>query len=424
MRKTKSYISAGILAAVALSLVSCEKIVERYRSGEEIKFAVASGSVDTKASYSGAVSGIKERIDWQNGDLMRIYCAEASTPDDHYSDYSVSSVETPSSGSAVSTAHIVSSGESGLRWGEDGVDHHFYAVFPSPSAGGATQSISANTVTASIPASQGYVGTISQTDGNYIAAPDLKNMVMTAKATYTTETFPDDDEVFLSFTPLTTAIQFVIKNDTGGDLKLTAVQLISGDGKTSSEPVISGAFSVNLNQTGVASGTEVKPFTGNDYTITYGQDYPLCTSTAATSTDQAADRTLTISVGTEAAPLTLAAGKTFTFTFFLNPVSDFNDLTFKLIKTGGNWQSTRLGYTDGDGVFFPRHKKSTVAGLLIPEGAVWHVGFYPEVINWLEAVVDDSGHIDLTQPLLSEGAFVSNWSMGEDEDISLTEKGK
>lgn len=414
--KTKIFNRSCILAAAALSLamMSCEKAGVQWHSGDEVRFAAVSGSADTKAAYSGVSAAGKERIDWQPGDMIRIHCAEASAPDDHHADYSVSTVDAPSSGSAVSTAHIAVSGGVGLRWGDESASHHFYAVYPSPSAGGATQSISANTITATIPAVQSIAGTVSQADGNYVATPDLKSMVMTAK-TVSTPAALSDEEVFLGFTSLTTAIQFVIKNDSGSEMKLTQVQLISGNGKTSAEPVISGAFSIDLDRTGVASGTEVKPFTGNDYTITYGQDYPLCTCTAATSTNQASDRTLTIVVGTDAEPLKLAVGKTFTFTFFLNPVNDFNDLTFKLVKAGGSWQSTRLGYTDGDGIFFPRHKKSTVAGLLIPEGAVWRTSYDADVLNW-EGI---SNGIDMHDPVLDPSSIITPWDSGITEEMGL-----
>ena len=380
------------------SVTSCQEKIRGFTKGETVRFSVGTDASGTKAAYSGQVVDKIERIDWQEGDLIRIYCGQVSEPSDKFADYRVTG-DIKASGSN-STARIEGADGVGLRWGEG--SHTFYAVFPSPdnngvvtgidvspyASGGVKSSVTTNingaTVTANLPADQAIIGGIVETpsgSGNYLAAPDLKNMLMTAKSNvYTPEIGIPEGTVFLSFTPLSTAIKFTIKNGTGAELALTDVQLISGNGKESAY-VISGAFSVDLDQTGITADTEVQPFSGNPFKITYSRNYPLCTSEVTTSTNMA-DRTLTISVGTDEEPLRLAVDKELTFTFFLNPCHHFDDLTFKLIKSGGSWMSTRLGYTDGDGVFFPRHKKSTVTGLLVSEGAQWRVSYEPDVTPW------------------------------------------
>ena len=432
--RIKTILKSFLALPLLLTVVSCQdKLKTGFAKGEAVRFSIGTDAAGTKAAYSGQATDNIERIDWQEGDLIRIYCGAVSEPSDKFADYRVTSDIT--AGGSNSTAHIEGTGGVGLRWGEG--DHTFYAVFPSPedngvvtgidvtpyASGGVKSSVTTNingaTVTANLPAEQAVIGGIVETpsgSGNYIAAPDLKNMLMTAKSGPYTETsgIPEGPDVFLSFTPLTTAIKFTIENGTGAELALTDVQLISGNGKASAD-VINGAFSVDLDQTGIASGKEVQPFSGNAFKITYSRNYPLCTSALNTSTDMA-DRTLTISVGTDANPLKLAVNKKLTFTFFLNPCHDFNDLTFKLVKSGGSWMSTRLGYTDGDGVFFPRHKKSTVEGLLVPEGAQWRVSFAPDVTPWDD---ETETEIDLKNHATQFETFVTAWDEGVNDAVTM-----
>ena len=411
----------ALFLAIA-SVTSCQdKLKTGFVKGEAVRFSVGTDAAGTKAAYSGYVIDNIERIDWEENDLIRIYCNAVSEPSDKFADYHVTSDITPDG--SISKAHIEVMGGTGLSWGEG--PHTFYGVFPSPENNGVvtginispytlvqakssvTTNIDGATVTAKLPAKQAVIGGVTETSlggGNYIAAPDLKNMLMTAKSA---EYYPETgvtDEVFLSFIPLTTAIKFTIRNGTGAELDLTDVQLISGNGKTSAEPVVNGTFRVDLDQTGIAAGTEVQ-LGGSLATITYSRDYPFCYSAVSTSTELA-DRTLTISVGTDEDPLRLAVGKDLMFTFFLNPCHDFDDLTFKLVKADGSWMSTRLGYTDGVGLTFPRHMKSSVYGLLVPEGAQWRVSFEAYITPWDDV---ESGDIDLNYLEGKAGVIVTPW---------------
>lgn len=410
MYRSCKYILPVLVAAFCFC--SCKKAVLYFaEKGETVRFSVGSGCADTKASYSGVVNNNLERIDWQTGDIIRILCNEVSEPASKYADYRISEVFAPESGSSVSKARIEGIGGIGLRWGDG--DHTFYAAYPSPAMNGITKSLSGHTVSASLPSEQKIIGDIAYTDGNYVAEPDLKNMLMTARATYNPSSGLPDESVFLSFTALSTAIKFVIKNGTGSELDLVSLQLISGNGKTTAQPVISGSFSVDMDN--ISRPAPVKPFSDSDFTVSYNMDYPAC-SGSATSTDQDGERTLTINVGTESSPLVLADGKTLTFTFFLVPTHDFGDLTFKLVKAGGNWMSTRLGYTDGSGVFFPRFKKSTAEGILVPEGAKWYINFGAELVPW---DTDPDSNMSLVYPEGEVLPFMTQWDELPYEDIEM-----
>ena len=404
--KMKANVILAIAAAV-LAMNSCQKVPVGSRAGEAIRFTVGSEPAVTKASYSGDDDGAKERIDWTVGDQIRIYCAEASEPADLYADYKVSSVEAPTSGNPASKAAVGPVSGDGLVWSEENT-HVFYGVYPSPAeTGSSVTSINGNVVLASIPASQ--TGTVSASGGNYVVAPNLKNMVMTSRESVKSEDLSEGD-VFLHFTPLTTAIKFVLKNGTGSALSLSKVQLISGKGKATA-PVISGNFKIDLDVTAVPAA--VHPY-GDAYTVTWNQSYPSCTSVASlTSTDEAADRTLTIPFSSA---LSLADQKTLTFTFFLNPVQDFSDLYFQIVETGGASRSIRLGYTDGTGVYFPRHKKSTVQGLVLEKSVV--LSFDPDVIPW-----DDERFPINPGDSTSAAPVIVDWEDGEIDSLTLTSAG-
>lgn len=417
--KTFKTIVFGIGAT--LLLCSCQKEIRHMHSGDSIRFTAGSGSAETKAAYSGVNSGNIERIDWKEGDTLRIYCDAVSEPAQKFADYVVTKVLDPDG--AISYAHIGGTGGVGLRWGTG--DHTFYAVYPSPEDGGVTtslsigpyadggtkasvsKSISGATVTAKLPASQKAADVSGSGTLNCVAAPDLKNMLMTAKsATYNPETGIPDGTVFLAFTPLTTAVQFTITNQTKAPLVLKSVSL------TSASSPLNGPFSVDIDD------ESHQPATVNlgNTTISYIHTYPYCQYTGGAATD--ATRTVTINF---TSPVTLAydadpakSGK-LTFTFFLQPCQNFDDLTFKLVKDGGSWMSTRLGYTDGSGILFPRFKKTEVKGVFVPEGAQWTVKYGPVVEKW-----NDNDEPINPAPEIYSVALVTPWTQGTGEfDIDL-----
>ena len=379
------------LAVIAVS--SCQEKMKGFgfSKGEVVRFSVGTegSSLDTKAAYAGNTTkpGEKERIDWEENDLIRIYCSQVSEPETHFADYKVTG--NPTSSGALSKAHIEGTGGVGLRWGEG--EHTFYAVYPSPASNGITTGINGNTVSGTLPSTdQGNKGK-SVSDGNYVVKPDLKWMMMTAKAGPYSETgaHAGADGVFLSFTPLTTAIEFTIYNgNKNAALDVNKIMLISENTQ------ISGTFTVDLD------------------TVEGG--YAKCTGTASDSKQVCRDFS---SLGISLAKATgdgTANCKSLKFTFFLAPTTDVSDLTFKLYKNASDWMSTKLGYTDGSGVWFPCHKKSSVTGLIVPEGAQWTVKYAPDVDPWYPG----GGDIDPI-PEFSGNPIVTSWDTGHGESGDL-----
>ena len=76
-----------VLAAV-LCLASCQDQYGRFdpqRAQGSVKFHLGMEGVESKAVYSGVVDGGVERIDWQAGDAIGIYCAKVK--EDKYARY-------------------------------------------------------------------------------------------------------------------------------------------------------------------------------------------------------------------------------------------------------------------------------------------------------------------------------------------------
>lgn len=390
--KADNILKTLLAAGVALvSLNSCQEKLHPFAKGDEVKFTVGSSQgVGTKAAYqaftgSEAVGG-KVRIDWQEGDLVRVYCAQVSEPDEKYADYVVTQVLGKSG--AVSKAKIghTSLGQMGLRWGEE-EEHHFYATYPSPDAGGITKTLTGKDVEATLPAEQDTLeGALSESGGNYTLAPDLKWQLMTAYASYSPATgISEGDGVFLSFSPLSTAINFTISNGSENALVIDRIELISEASQ------ISGGFSVDIDSGSVTAHS------------------------GASVTEAEKSIWVTMPEG----GLSLAKDKTFNFTLFLAPSKDIiNDLTFKIYRHDGTWMSTKLAYNDADrtGVAFPKSKITFVNGIIVPDGAQWTVKYAADVQAWDHT---DNGAVDFL-PELTPLPFVTSWNFGYEYSATMT----
>ena len=350
-----SKLSASVLFCAALVFAGCNKI--ENPKGGEVRFSITTeGSPITKTAYGedGTGTGF-QYINWINNDQIRIVSAQC-TPTTS-ADYTVSR-----------TGHqgnfdygTVSSG-SPLFWGEG--THTFYAVYPSPAVTGYC-SISGSQITGSIPTTQGYADIVG-TDAK-VVSPDMKNQYMYAKATGSKA----NESVQLTFYPLSTALEFTIKNG----FESTSSMQISSISLSSAAYALGGSFTANIDNTGVNSRCQ-------------------CTTTST-------DKTVTINFST---PVTVAYGKTLNFTFFLNPgnggADGINDITFTISGTnlGTSTAFTRSAKlenrdsTPASAIAFPTHKKTRIKGLVIPEAVEWDIEGTIFVTPWANG---ESGNIAL-----------------------------
>ena len=412
----------ALALAGALSVTGCRKQGIPASKGDGVLFSASvSGSESgTKTAYAGdnasALSN-PENINWLTGDLIRIWSAECSEPTtetyggaDHWADYAV----TPTDGTPNKATIAVKSGTVGLRWGEPKTTHHFYAVYPSPLTTGKTGDSgefagSSFTFTGIIPATQAISGSLTETSSTEkdktvkttIAAPDMKNLYMVSKAEAKPESTSPD--VFLKFTPLSTAIQFTIQNDmTADNMKVDYVKIMS-DPKTGTAKNLSGAFSTTLSGTW-AKPADVSGPVGSGILGTYSNVYPACTE-GTTGMSPAVSISFK---NTTACTTGIAKGDRLQFTFFLLPTQSVDDLSFVIKRADGVILKNRLEMEDGAKIPFPVHKKTYVKGILVPDGAVWTISFDPTVTPWGS---NDGGSADgeMVDPITDTEPIVTAW---------------
>ena len=362
--------TAAVAVAAALLLTGCERAIDM--TGRPVSFsAVAmdyaagtrSNLPDTRVIY-GDITGTgtkTQAIEWIKGDLITIHSPQCtriqSDGDKQTCEYIVTEVGSDDASQAgIGLPYYIAEG---LQWNGEGA-YTFYALYPGMDTEGMTgNAIVAGehvTITGTIPAVQGY-GTITGETGK-VVPPDMRNMYMAAKTDIDASKVGDDVE--LDFKPLTTAVELTVINQSKAQLELKSVSL------TSASQALNGNFTADMDD------------------ITSG--YPSCLRTGGTVTD--GDRTVAISFDNA---ITLAYDAddidkcgSLTFTFFLLPTQDVDDLTFTFTKSDDSRLSIRLGYQDGTGIVFPQFKKTQIKGLLLPEGAQLFVRYDGSLDSWTD----------------------------------------
>lgn len=376
----KKYTFLTLIAGVALCFTSCTDELDQFttkHTGDEIIFgARASYELNetgtekapaTRTIYTGEFlgadgkawqSGTKyEGVHWIKGDQVRIYCPQASGS--KTADYTVTeSDEGISTGDEVKSNHQTSlvknsNYAAALQWGNPNTTHDFYAVYPAPSQynsavaddvlNNATQFVGeipsvqphrgkayideTTTVTCNVAAKDENTPATTITGTNKITSPNMKYAYMVAKRSLVPN--QTTDEVYLSFTPIATAVEITIQNvaannqfPNGQTLYLTNV-LVSSTNNTA----ICGQFDADLskiNEDGSAISEDDSPFT-------------LGTTTGTQITVPMYDD------GLYGNPIQLAYGQAITFTVFMLPTVDLNSLQVVVQGLGGTKSGTITG---------------------------------------------------------------------------------
>ena len=241
-----------MLAAMPL-LVGCDEFESFFGDnvGKEVSFSADTyyqNNPFTKTEYSGydqdnhliSSTSTFERIDWVDGDQMRIWATDGSTTS--FADYEVESHETDASAYQNSKATIKHLGEKGIRWMSE-ADHTFYALYPSPEATGAPSNLTlnGNTITATMQ-SVITAGTPQPvTDGTntrLVYKPDMNYAYMWAA----TQNAPGT-KVSLGFKPLMTTFEFSLGTINEEDIQLESFVLSTEEGS----PALAGDFVAAIN---------------------------------------------------------------------------------------------------------------------------------------------------------------------------------
>ena len=326
----KRIILIASLIGGLMFLAGCRKDFGR---GGEIRFVASSvAGPRTRAEYSGVgreSNGLLtwERIDWNNGDLIRIWSDAAKTSaGDVYSDYKVSSFKVKSGDITRSQATVENVNSNGLNW--DGVESAcgFWAVYPA-------SMVETGTTTRTVDLS--ITGAQTSSDG-------LTSAPMVAAVDNATP----GDPVTLDFYPAFTAFEITLKS-LNQDITLNTFAL------TSASKSLSGTFTAVI----AANGST---FTCPGRTDATGKvEYTFDSGTVITSTEEV------------------------TFTVLALP-QDYNDLTLEFSVTSeGVDQISKLALTKADGTAYPFSacSKHRIYGLAMP-GGVWQLDIQTDVNDW------------------------------------------
>lgn len=330
---------ASLLLIVAVLVLSCSKDENR----KTIRFrAHTNGHPTTRTSFSGETAtegGVtKERIQWELGDLMRIYCPQACLLDDetvHESEYMVSEARADG---LVSVATIVPYAvDNALQWGIG--DHVFYALYPSPATTGMADNVSIGPgeeagsvqVRCRIPATQNLAW--EEKDGGWVGSPDMRFAYLYASATCAYAS-----SVNLSFRPMYTVFEIQVDNSDYRDLSLESFSLSTTADRVAGWFIIDGM-----------SGAE---------------------SVSSTSTEQV----ITIPIGQ-----VVPKNASLTITLFALP-QDLDQLTISFTGAEIHTRSLALKYKNGDFLSFAANKKYRLYGLSFPE--ISDISAGGEGISW------------------------------------------
>lgn len=343
MKTTKIF---SILAVLAFVLTGCQddfgKNFKPAEVGDEIFFGGTAGyEPEGRTAYGDKVKGENgyTEIKWYAGDAVRIYSAQARKVNGNsYCDYTVNNVvpqgEDPKADKheGKNSSSLTSAEAYGLQWGE-GADangtHYFYGVYPSPkmfaegSQEATSYNLNGNSLTAYLPSSQNPKTYVAAKNGDYIIHPAMRYAYMTA---YTSANHTSDG-VTMSFTPIVTAVEISIINNSHHD------EINSSNVVTSTEEI------------SIKDITEVTVSTtdGSAITGTFTADVENGVVTSVNGNSYVKISTL----DEKSYPITLAPGKKLTFTVFMvRDESDQDNMDLSSLKValtvGGNSKSATL----------------------------------------------------------------------------------
>lgn len=406
-RKMKKYSYIYMLAMAGVLMTSCQDdfvegtITRPAEVGDVILFGASANfenaNPNVRTEYSGEEVDGKESIWWvPNKDRVQIYCAEAiSASDDHSAHYVVKGDAQSTGKDNASTTDKVEQNylerlhESSLQWGE-GSDangtHTFYGMYPSQfmfrndDNSTAIDPTLVEGITMSGTIVKGYVhneqiaSAVTKNGNNYVAKPDMRYAYMVAKTSTTrqqaiTETNGVVQGVSLNFYPLVTALEVTLALPTSGN-EATVNPVTIGRVSVSATDV-AGSFSADLSAWDGASAYTTNATTG---TSKLDEIYMRINYTDANG--------LTM-------PVTLKAGESLTFTVFLKPTANVDNIKigFASDLLGQTTKYKELGSKDTPPAGIQVRKKNVISNLRLP------VSITNEQLNyskWMQQLPDET----------------------------------
>lgn len=337
----------GALVSTAILLAGCQendivKPKETWHKGDNVEFRVRAGyenngGNDTRTVYTGKTYTIDgktyERVDWVEGDQIRIFCKEAQNPAEgvNYSDYKIVRHENAAGKDYGYLERVNPNGS--LQWGDPSKKHTFYAFYPSPAQNSQLE-MSDNWAKGVVPMEQTPLEITTTDDKNYVAKPNMDYAFMTAKAVMEPGS---SNEVNLSFKSMVTALELELEGPDQQTVNLTDIR-ISSDTEN-----LTGPFTCDL-----------------DKVATDG--YPDCTILSTTDDRHTVNVSL---VDKNGKPFSLSGGQTLKVTVFLLPLDDYQALKISL-QTAKGIKSHDLKKNDGTTMVVKSHLKNLVQRIQVP----------------------------------------------------------
>ena len=381
----KINVFAWIVGGIILLFASCtnDEIINNVtqaEDGSEVIFGARAGFENGKTNSRTEYSGIEytyngksyERIDWVfDTDKVEIYCPQgANTTSSHYYVRNASidpDNNTPNADTETDHLNDYSyleriSTEGSIQWNGDGV-HDFYAMYPSSMmfTEDPTKTLETGvylketTVTGVVPFSQQPLEVIGE-GGHYVAKPNMNFAYMVAKS----QAKRAQGSVDLTFVPIVTAVEMTLQYPTNGN---SAIHI--GEIQVTSSKPITGKFTADLAGWDPAEG------------------YPTCTNDA-NNVIETIQITTRIKNGNTYEPIKLDKGNTLTFTVFLLPGSNVEDLTVRLSDTGAGYTSKKMTFTGAK--IIKKNVKNIVTGVNLPAPLTVNAS------NWMVRI-DDEGEM-------------------------------
>ena len=433
-----------LLAGVMVVLAGCQEPLDTTKgSGMKIKISSMSSDLSTKTAYSGAITNGRERIDWKEGDKVRIFSEDISQVANavsvkpnggynyaegeakYYHDYTIASNGTARDG-YKSDSSLQDEGEGkGLVWvDEPTATATVYGIYPTGESirtsddrlrGFSGLTITAPALTWSTRSTTATVGGSSVARTAKIGTPTDSYMQSAYMVAAPTKFVNQKDEdtgisfptVNLEFYPIFNAFEFELYGEKDNPITVNSLTLSS----TTSN--LTGDYAFDYRNR-------------NDVQTTYWNNGPLVGGVDLNSGD-AAGRSKEVTVSFPNGTV-ISANDTVRFTILTLPPADGSPLTnLTLTVNYGNSGNTKTkslklnnqvstSNPQGTPISFPAFHKARIKGLAM-EGDEWVLNIMTDVNDWtlIKETTTFTEQIGIRDVSVSGMTETGNHEMGNEE---------
>ena len=255
------YILCSALSLALLNSCSDElKSGKEMPAGDAIIFSASTNNANSRTAY-GPLDEEKNvwPVYWVTNDKVAVYCPEAGKSAEDPSVGTNLATYTVGTANGTSDIYDLTAQWGGLYWGEDDI-HHFYTFYPTdnlylPNASGTalpddTKKLEDGWIVGAVPREQNAtVTTTTSGNANIITAVDMNAAIM-AGHTYESRVNYGGN-ITLPFTPITTAVDIVIKAPKNIDtsvegmydqVTVTSIQIANTTDAVASRTPLAGGF--------------------------------------------------------------------------------------------------------------------------------------------------------------------------------------